>query len=197
MSSDDLTVIWYTYTTISQTLASAFGFLTAVALYQMQSLSKQLEWRATDYLLNEIKNPPGQGSQPTILIRTGRFNELKSYIQLNGFNDDGTDNRRAAQREALNVFNTILADFNAIKEGLRASLAPTVCTIILSTLFLMLTNDHVIPWFWPAWVLCFCVVVAFVYCLAHFVHLAETIIRDDGFKRLRDWLRPIERHDDE
>jgi hypothetical protein len=197
MSSDDLTVIWYTYTTISQTLASAFGFLTAVSLYQMQSLSRQLEWRATDYLLNEINTPPGQGSQPTIFIRTGRFNAFRKHIQVYGFRDDGDAGRKAAQQEVLNVFDTLLADFNAIKHGLRASLAPTVCTIILSTLFLCITNEHILCSFWPAWIPCFCIVLAFIYCIVQYVHLAETIILDDGFERLKRWLRPNQQQETE
>lgn len=197
MSSDDLTVIWYTYTTISQTLASAFGFLTAVALYQMQSLSGQLQWRATDYLMNEVNTPPGQGSQPTILIRTGRFNDFKQFVQTHGFKDDRGPHASANQQEALAVFDTILADFNAIKDGLRASLASTACTILLSIIGLIISNQKMVRSFWPAWVLCFCVVLAFIYCLVQYIHLAETIIRDDGFKRLRYWLRSIRGQENE
>src|SRR4051812_5202612 len=36
MDCPDYSVFYYTYSTIAQTLAGAFGFLTAIALYQMQ-----------------------------------------------------------------------------------------------------------------------------------------------------------------
>jgi hypothetical protein len=36
---DDYSVFYYTYSTIAQTLASAFGFLAAVVLYQLQEFS--------------------------------------------------------------------------------------------------------------------------------------------------------------
>ena len=39
----DHSVFYYTYSTVAQTLAGAFGFLVAVVLYQMQNLRKTIE----------------------------------------------------------------------------------------------------------------------------------------------------------
>jgi len=192
MSSDDLTVIWYTYSTISQTLAGAFGFLTAVCVYQMQSLSNQLVQRGSDYLLGQINKPPGQGDQVSFLLRSGRFEAFRHHITKCGFTDDHDPHTVEAQKSALQQFDMIFADYAAIKSGLRASLSPTVCTIILSILFLSLTNSHIIASFWTAWIILFGVILGSIYCIVTYVHLAETIVRDDGFKNLRKFLRKIQ-----
>ncbi len=40
----DITVYFYTYSTIAQTLAGAFGFLVAVILYLIQGISTRPLW---------------------------------------------------------------------------------------------------------------------------------------------------------
>ena len=46
----DLNVYYYTYSTLAQALAGAFGFLAAVVLYRLQSLNGQLERIATNLI---------------------------------------------------------------------------------------------------------------------------------------------------
>src|SRR4051794_24795090 len=96
MPPDDLTVIWYTYSTIAQTLASAFGFLTAVCLYQVQSINGSLTWRAEDYLAGRVKNPPGR-NVVYFLVRTGKFDEFRRHIATYGFVDYEPDAMRNVQ----------------------------------------------------------------------------------------------------
>lgn len=46
----DSSIFYYTYSTIAQTLAGAFGFLAAVVLYRLQALSNQLQTSATQLI---------------------------------------------------------------------------------------------------------------------------------------------------
>jgi hypothetical protein len=88
----------------------------------------------------------------------------------------------------LNKYDLILADYMAIKNGFRASLAPTLLTLILSTVLLAVTNNEIIGGFWPAWIILAIVTLVYIYALMTYVHLAETIVRDDGFKKLSAFL---------
>jgi hypothetical protein len=46
----DTSVYFYTYSTLAQSLAGAFGFLAAVVLYRLQSLNGQLQTIATNLI---------------------------------------------------------------------------------------------------------------------------------------------------
>jgi hypothetical protein len=46
----DASVYFYTYSTLAQSLAGAFGFLAAVVLYRLQSLNGQLQTIATNLI---------------------------------------------------------------------------------------------------------------------------------------------------
>src|ERR1700744_1205333 len=51
----DSNLFYYSYSTIAQTLAGAFGFLAAVVLYRLQALSNQIQTSATQLIGDPAK----------------------------------------------------------------------------------------------------------------------------------------------
>ncbi len=75
----DSSVYYYTYSTLAQSLAGAFGFLAAVVLYRLQSLNSQLETIAT----NLIGDPKTFLSEPfRTLFAYHRWTQFVRQVQM-------------------------------------------------------------------------------------------------------------------
>ena len=75
----DINVYYYTFSTISQSLASAFAFLVAVALYRMQTIENELETA-----LGEVIQHAVHGKDVHFLMRKNRcrsWEDMDQYIR--------------------------------------------------------------------------------------------------------------------
>jgi hypothetical protein len=156
---------YYTLSTIGQTLAAAFGFLLAVALYRMQAIGDGLPGKAG--ALEEIHPLAGQQT-PSIELR--RRADWAGYIELATRKLDAITGRED-QEKAVALLREIKADVSqigAIKQALEWSLRWTSGTIIGCLVLLPLT-----PLFEPvlAWVLMVAIVSAAVYAITTYIPL--------------------------
>jgi hypothetical protein len=159
------TACYYTLSTISQTLAGAFGFLLAVVLYRLQSLRDGLPGKTGAF--DEI-HPLASQRMPFIELR--RRADWAGYIELATRKLDAITGRED-QEKAVALLREIKADVSqigAIKQALEWSLRWTSGTIIGCLVLLPLT-----PLFEPvlAWVLMVAIVSAAVYAITTYIPL--------------------------
>ena len=156
---------YYTLSTISQTLAGAFGFLLAVVLYRIQALRDGLPGKTSAF--DEIAPLSGQ-RQPFHELR--RKGDWAGYIVLATRKLDeikGVEDRE----KAVALLLEIRADVDTagtIKQSLEWSLRWTSGTVIACLILLPLT-----PLFEPglAWVLMGATVAAAVYSITTYLPL--------------------------
>lgn len=162
---------YYTLSTISQTLAVAFGFLLAVVVYRMQAIGNGLPGKTGDF--EEI--PPLAGQRHP-------FDELRRRADWAGYIDLATRKLDAItgvedREKAVALLREIKADVNrvgAIKLDVDWSLRWTGGTIIACLILLPLT-----PLFEPglAWVLMVAIVSAAVYSITTYVPLISDVMK--------------------
>jgi len=187
---DDLTVIWYTYSTIAQTLASAFGFLTAVCLYQMQAISNFLTRTANHRLRGHLENPDGT----EFLYESGNFDGFRQHIDTHGPRKDIDAGGLRHYTQGLMEFDAKLRDLNCLKDGLRVSLYPTAVTILASITLLPFTNSKVFSSLLTACLPLIPVVVLTWFCVISYYHLAGALVGGEaGFERLRSFVAKTRR----
>ena len=162
---------YYTLSTISQTLAVAFGFLLAVVVYRMQAIGHGLPGKTCAF--EEI--PPLAGQRlPFLELR--RRADWAGYIDLATRKLDaitGVEDRE----NAVSLLREIKADVNTvvtIKQDVEWSLRWTGGTIIASLILLPLT-----PLFEAglAWVLMVAIVTAAVYSITTYFPLIGDVMK--------------------
>ena len=156
---------YYTLSTISQTLAGAFGFLLAVVLYRIQALRDGLPGRTGAF--DEIAPLSGQ-RQPFHELR--RKGDWAGYIELATRKLDaitGVEDRERAVAILLEIKDDV-SKIGAIEQALEWALRWTSGTIIACLVLLPLT-----PLFEPglAWVLMGAAVTAAVYAITTYIPL--------------------------
>jgi hypothetical protein len=159
------TACYYTLSTISQTLAGAFGFLLAVVMYRLQAISNGLPGKTGAF--DEIHPLAGQ-RMPFIELR--RRANWAGYIDLATRKLDeikGVEDREKAVALLLEI-RAGVDTAGAIKSSLEWSLRWTAGTIIACLILLPLT-----PLFEPglAWVLMAATVSASVYSITTYFPL--------------------------
>ena len=156
---------YYTLSTISQTLAAAFGLLLAVSLYRIQAIANSLPGKAG--AIEEI-HPLAAQRAPFLELR--RRADWAGYIDLANRKLDAVASAEDREK-AVALLLEIKADLNkveAIKGSLERSLRWTGGTLIACLVLLPLT-----PLFepGPAWVLMAATVTAAVYSLTTYLPL--------------------------
>ena len=162
---------YYTLSTISQTLAGAFGLLLAVVLYRMRATGDGLPGKARAF--EEIPPLAGQRAPFLELRRRG---DWAGYIDLATRKLDaitGVEDRETAVALLLEI----KADVSAVaasKQSLEWSLRWTAGTIIACLVLLPLT-----PLFEPglAWVLMAATVAAAVYSITTYSPLVGEVMK--------------------
>jgi hypothetical protein len=161
------TACYYTLSTISQTLAGAFGFLLAVVLYRIQAIGNGLPGKTGAFEVEEI--PPLAGQRPPFL-ELRRKGDWAGYLDLATRKLDaitGVEDREKAVALLLEI-RADVDKVGAIKRSLEWSLRWTAGTVIACLILLPLT-----PLFEPglAWVLMAATVAAAVYSITTYLPL--------------------------
>jgi ABC-type glycerol-3-phosphate transport system permease component len=182
---DDLSVFWYTYSTISQTLASAFGFLVAVCLYQLQALGTSLSGRMS--AMRNWPNSPTNSHIGTSLLYGGTCKEFRDLVKQHGHSDSHVRVAEKARRDReFEQFCANIEAMDVINQAIRGSLHITTVTIICSIVFMSLTNYRFISNFNFASIMLFPTVALSILCLASYVLLALAVTwQASAIKRLK------------
>jgi len=134
--------ILYTFSTISQTLATAFALLAAIVLYRFQTLDGGISL-ATSELLNAVSGTTVSGKDPTLDLRIyQRSGDLARFLDL--FRQmatekagPGTDPYRSLGDGVYAYYrhvDVVLSLTRTLRKRLFNSLYATVATIAYSTL---------------------------------------------------------------
>ncbi|QDV34050.1 hypothetical protein [Tautonia plasticadhaerens] len=152
----DYTVFYYTYSTISQTLAGAFGFLAALVLFQMQYLLSKRESMFRGFGDARMKANDSSHHDPE---RAQRLNQqIQEYLE--------TEERK----------------LSSAREGLPRSLKWTACTIAACLVFMPMTCEGM-PLGHPlvAWVFLLPTVAAAILTLRIYLVLVLTVMAPTKF----------------
>ena len=129
------TTLYYTFSTISQTLAGAIALLGAFALFRLQSLNHALE-DVSLTVVNCYSSSP-ECDDVARLHNASRFADVIAFTRAHPFTDPSAKTPYVASRcEQLPL---LLAQWKAVHCWLRISLALTVGLIAASVAVLALT----------------------------------------------------------
>jgi hypothetical protein len=129
--------VYYTFSTIAQTLAGAIALLAAFGLYRFQILSKALETHAKD--LRE------QYSEEVDLVRTnsyivkGDFHKFLDYLTKHPIDVTGSDEMDAYIADSLSQLKRLLRFKRSLLRHFYFAIALTVMLITVSIFILMVT----------------------------------------------------------
>lgn len=124
---------YYSFSTISQTLASMVGLLGAFSLFNLQLLDTEL-FNSANTLFTYYMESHGKLPSPT-LLETKNFSDFLSYIKSH------PKPKNIHFEPRLERFENLLnKKFNLVKD-LRYSLLLTSVVIAISIMFLMLTPE--------------------------------------------------------
>lgn len=161
-------VYFYTYSTIAQTLAGAFGFLVAVVLYLIQGITAHISHCATTVAANS----PADRNQLRQLQSSGRWDEMIRLhaeagqhnpaltSETNRFTDDQFQEMR---REVLRLAN--------VRRELSQSMYMTGLVILTSIISMPLTSFFFAPEHPTAASLLTITIVAAMFCIRGYLKL--------------------------
>lgn len=170
----DLSVFWYTHSTICQTLASAFGFLTAVGLYQMQALGASMV--SIMNLLRSWTNDT-EGRHITMEYSHDIWS-FENYVDQKGFRPDRLI--PSHYKDMYDNYKLKMRTLRILQKSLRCSLVYTSGTIAWSLASLYLTNSEMVTSFGGASAMVAVASIFFVICGASYVLFALTLVGEPG-----------------
>jgi hypothetical protein len=137
---DMATVCYYTFSTVCQTLAGAFGFLVAVVLYRMKEIPDQIQDKTLLAMAEHGRDFAGKPSfRGAILLR--KWSDAAKILK----NVDLADNCSLPQ-ESREFYNQqrdrvvfLLEQLDFVGRGLRTALILTGSVIFLSLLLLLMS----------------------------------------------------------
>jgi len=139
----DYSLFYYTYSTIAQTLAGAFGFLIAAVLYQRQALSSRLSSVA-----ELLESKPDLASIEKDRLRNLKIREeWVEYLRIARELRFGPRGTRSGETEIEELFERFQEDvdkLSSISKRFQWSLVFTGVTITACFILMPLTNKSVI-----------------------------------------------------
>jgi hypothetical protein len=130
--------LYYTFSTISQTLAGAIALLGAFVLYRLQSLGNELEDLGIT-TMNAYRSPLRDELTP--LHAEEEYEKIVAFTHKHPFDDPSAQSPYVASR--LRKLEPLVARRRAIRSWLNRSLALTVGLIAASVGILALTPSGV------------------------------------------------------
>jgi hypothetical protein len=186
----DLSVFWYSHSTICQTLASAFGFLAAVCLYQMQGITSSLVQS-----IPRLRSHINYRDKAVHMEEVGEFREFKEYVKKHGFISDLNPIAADEIRAMFSSYVERIRYLDVLTMSLRNSLFATAGTILGSLICMALTNAEWVSNFWAAWAMLAVMILATIVCGASYVLLALTVVGETGainrLERFRGFVKGL------
>jgi hypothetical protein len=126
----EINTFYYTFSTISQSLASAFAFLVAVALYRMQTIENEMETA-----LGEVIQHAVHGKDQSFLMRKNRcrsWEDMDQYIRQEHVDTIPGDEVKSLMSSNFRFFNQGRAAVENLKTELVRALQLTSVVIASS-----------------------------------------------------------------
>jgi len=172
MHDVDISVYFYTYSTISQTLAGAFGFLVAVVLFLMQGIEAHIGNCAAAL----VANSPADRNKLRQLQSSSKWDELillhadagQHNPALSGDANRLTDDQFQEMRREL-------GRLRAIRRDLGRSMYSTGIVIMSAIIFMPLTAFFFVPTSPIAVTLLTATIVAAMFCIQGYFKLMVNV----------------------
>lgn len=160
--------LYYTFSTIAQTLAAAIALLAAFALYRLQGLAEILA--ATSLRIEEAFVGEDHGTYQSLRV-AARYSELRALMHEAEARADMKSEPVAARRR---TFESALATASSVRFWLYISLSLTVAVVLLS--LIVLSRTHYIAQLVSAPLVLTGGIVATAICLVAYVVLVRKAV---------------------
>lgn len=172
--SDDLisSVYFYTYSTIAQTLAGAFGFLVAVVLYLIQGINASISTFATAL----VANSPADRNRLRQLHSGGRWDDMiRLHAEAGQQNPALTDQMNQYTDEQFQDMRREVARLGAVRHDLSHSMFMTGLVIMASIVSMPLTAFFFHPRDPAAVTLLTVTIIAAMFCIRGYLRLMVNV----------------------
>jgi hypothetical protein len=172
--SDDVisSVYFYTYSTIAQTLAGAFGFLVAVVLYLMQGINSHIGNCATAL----VANSPADRNRLRQLQSGGRWDEMiKLHAEAGQQNPALTDDMNRYTDEQFQDMRREVLRLGNLRRELSHAMFMTGLVILAAIVAMPLTGFFFHPKDPVAVALLTATIVAAMFCIRAYLRLMVNV----------------------
>ena len=168
----DCSVYFYTYSTIAQTLAGAFGFLVAVVLYLIQGINVHIGNCAQAL----VANSPADRNRLRQLQSGGRWDEMiRLHAEAGQKNVALTSETNRYTDEQFQEMRREVARLGTIRRELGRSMLMTGIVIIASIIAMPLTAFFFAPKHPAAVLLLTVTIVAAMFCIRGYLRLMVNV----------------------
>lgn len=168
MPDVDISVYYYTYSTIAQTLAQAFGFLVAVVLYIFQGINTHIRNCAAAI----VANSPADRTRLRQLQSRGNWDEMIRLHEVAGEQNPALTEE--ANRYTLEQFQEMRREVTRLRKlrrDLSRSLYMTGLVILVSIVGMPLTGFFFVPRSPMAVLSLTATIVAAMFCIRGYLRL--------------------------
>ena len=172
--SDDVisSVYFYTYSTISQTLAGAFGFLVAVVLFLMQGINTHIGHCAAVL----VSNSPADRKRLRQLHVGGRWDDMISlHAKAGQRNPELSDDDNLFTDEQFQEMRREVGRLTTVRRDLSHSMFMTGIVILVAIIAMPLTAFFFHPKDPIAVALLTMTIVAAMFCIRGYLRLMENV----------------------
>jgi hypothetical protein len=172
--SDDVisSVYFYTYSTISQTLAGAFGFLVAVVLFLMQGINTHIGHCAAVL----VSNSPADRKRLRHLHSGGRWDEMiRLHADAGQKNPDLSDDENLFTDEQFQEMRREIARLANVRRELSQSMFMTGLVIMVAIVGMPLTAFFFHPKDPSAVALLTITIIAAMFCIRGYLRLMVNV----------------------
>ncbi len=172
MPEVDSTVYFYTYSTISQTLAGAFGFLVAVVLYLIQGINTHIGNCATAL----VANSPADRNRLRQLQSSSRWDEMiQLHAEAGQHNPALTTETNRFTDEQFQEMRREVVRLASVRRELSQSMYMTGIVILASIVAMPLTAFFFTPTAPTAVTLLTVTIVAAMFCVRGYLKLMVNV----------------------
>jgi hypothetical protein len=170
----DYSVYFYTYSTIAQTLAGAFGFLVAVILYMLQGINAHISNCATTL----VANSPADRNRLRRLHSSGRWDEMiRLHVESGERNPELTLEMNKNMAEQFYEMQHESVRLSRVRKDLSVAMYMTGVVILAAIVGMPLTAFFLAATSIAAMLLLTITCTAAMFCIRAYLKLMEDIFR--------------------
>jgi hypothetical protein len=172
MPDVDVSVYFYTYSTIAQTLAGAFGFLVAVVLFLLQGITTHI----SNCALALVNHSPADSGKMRQFHSSGRWDEMiRLHAEAGQQNLTLTADMNRAVDQQFQEMRREVARLGAIRRELGRSMLLTGAVIVTSIIAMPLTAFFFAPKAPVAVSLLTMTIIAAMFCIRGYLKLMVNV----------------------
>jgi len=162
--------LFYTFSTIAQTLASAIALLAALVLYRLQRISE-----AIDLAMSQVRQPYSLNTEAQLALEEEKYSEVLEYLN-NARPDNPGMAASAAYIGRKRRFESLLVLQRDLRRWLQFALVLSVIVIAISVAAIavvpLITHSSI-----AATLTLVTIVAAFIWCLVVYALLARKTVQ--------------------